>query len=82
MTPTLAESQALVQRVGDRSRLMVHENWRFRPWYRELKRWIAAGELGDVLLARMAMISSGLLRVPTAGVPRSIASRSCSTKNA
>jgi len=61
MTPTLAESQALVQRVGDRSRLMVHENWRFRPWYRELKRWIAAGELGDVLLARMAMISSGLL---------------------
>jgi predicted dehydrogenase len=40
---------------------MVHENWRFRPWYRELKRWIVAGELGDVLLARMAMVSSGML---------------------
>jgi predicted dehydrogenase len=40
---------------------MAHENWRFRPWYRELKRWIAAGELGDLVLARMAMISSGLL---------------------
>jgi predicted dehydrogenase len=62
MTPTLAESEALVRRVEGKSRLMVHENWRFRPWYRELKRWITAGELGDVILARMAMITSGLLR--------------------
>jgi predicted dehydrogenase len=61
MTPTLAESEALVRRVAGKCRLMVHENWRFRPWYRELKRWIAAGELGEVMLARMAMISSGLL---------------------
>src|SRR5712691_10545417 len=61
MTPTLAESEALVRRVKGKSRLMAHENWRFRPWYRELKRWIAAGELGDVLLARMAMITSGML---------------------
>ncbi len=61
MTPTLAESEALVRRVGDKSRLMVHENWRFRPWYRELKRWIDAGELGDIILARMAMLTSGLL---------------------
>lgn len=61
MTPTLAESEALVRRVEGKSRLMVHENWRFRPWYRELKRWLAGGELGQVLLARMAMISSGLL---------------------
>lgn len=61
MTPTLAESEALVRRVEGRTRFMVHENWRFRPWYRELKRWIAAGELGDVILARMALISSGML---------------------
>ena len=61
MTPTLVESEALVRRVEGKSRLMVHENWRFRPWYRELKRWITAGELGDVILARMAMITSGLL---------------------
>jgi predicted dehydrogenase len=61
MTPTLAESQALVRSVEGRTRLMVHENWRFRPWYRELKRWIAAGELGSVLLGRMSMISSGML---------------------
>ena len=61
LTPTFAESKALVGRVEGKSRLMAHENWRFRPWYRELKRWIAAGELGDVLLARMAMITSGML---------------------
>ena len=61
MTPTLAESEALVRDVGDRVRLMVHENWRFRPWYRELKRWIAAGELGEILLGRMAQIGSGFL---------------------
>ncbi len=61
MTPTLAESEALVRRVEGKSRLMVHENWRFRPWYRELKRWLEAGELGDVVLARMAMMTSGLL---------------------
>lgn len=61
LTPTLEESEAIVRRIEGKSRLMAHENWRFRPWYRELKRWIAAGELGEVLLARMAMITSGLL---------------------
>ena len=61
MTPTLTESEALVRRVEGKSRLMVHENWRFRPWYRELKRWIAAGEIGEVRLAHMDMISSGIL---------------------
>jgi predicted dehydrogenase len=38
LTPTLAESEALVRRVAGKSRLMAHENWRFRPWYRELQR--------------------------------------------
>ena len=61
LTPTLAEAEALVERVGSRVRLMVHENWRFRPWYRELKRWIADGLLGEIALARLATISSGFL---------------------
>jgi len=61
LTPTLAESEALVHRVEGKSRLMAHENWRFRPWYRELKRWMAAGELGELILARMATFTSGLL---------------------
>jgi D-apiose dehydrogenase len=61
MAPTLAESEALVRRVEGKSRLMAHENWRFRPWYRELKRWIVAGDLGEVLLARMSIITSGMI---------------------
>jgi predicted dehydrogenase len=61
MTPTLAESEALVRRVQGKIRLMAHENWRFRPWYRELRRWIEAGDLGGILLARMSMITSGML---------------------
>ncbi len=61
LTPTLAEAEALVRRVDGKCRLMVHENWRFRPWYRELRRWIAADDLGEIVLARMAMINSGFL---------------------
>jgi D-apiose dehydrogenase len=61
LTPTLAEAEALIRRVDGKIRLMVHENWRFRPWYRKLKSWIDAGELGDIRLATMAMINSGFL---------------------
>jgi predicted dehydrogenase len=61
LAPTLAEAETLVRRVGGRVRLMVHENWRFRPWYRELRKWLAAGEIGEVLGGFMAMFSSGLL---------------------
>src|SRR5262249_29579637 len=61
LTPTLADAEALVRRIDGKARLMVHENWRFRPWYRELKRWIDQGELGEVVLARMALLSSGFL---------------------
>jgi predicted dehydrogenase len=61
MTPTLEESQSLARRVAGKVRLMVHENWRFRPWYREIKKWIAAGEIGDITACQMALLSSGLL---------------------
>jgi predicted dehydrogenase len=61
LTPTLAEGEALLRQLRGRVRLMVHENWRFRPWYRTLGRWIADGELGESLHAEMTMMSSGLL---------------------
>src|SRR5579871_1505455 len=61
MTPTLAQSQALVRAVAGRTRLMIHENWRFRPWYRELKSWLDDGLLGDIAMARLSMLNSGLL---------------------
>jgi predicted dehydrogenase len=65
LAPTLEDAERLVRGVAGRTRLMVHENWRFRPWYRELRRWIAEGELGEIVLARLATISSGFL--PDAG---------------
>jgi predicted dehydrogenase len=61
LTPTLGESEALARAVAGRIRLMVHENWRFRPWYRELKKWIAAGEIGEITACQMTLLSSGLL---------------------
>jgi predicted dehydrogenase len=61
LTPTLAEAEALAERVRDRIRLMVHENWRFRPWYRLLSKWMAAGEVGEIFGGHLVMASSGFL---------------------
>jgi predicted dehydrogenase len=36
----------LVERSG--ARFMVHENWRWQPWYRKIKTLIEAGELGQL----------------------------------
>lgn len=62
LAPTFDEAQRLVDDVGGRVRFMVHENWRFRPWYRELRRWIDDGVLGVPSLVRMVVLSSGALR--------------------
>jgi len=45
----LATSRAMVDRA-DASGIIfaVHENFRFQPWYREIKRVMADGHLGDV----------------------------------
>ena len=61
LAPTLALSEALIRSVDGRVRLMVHENWRFRPWYREIKQWIDAGLIGHSLLGNMTLYSSGIL---------------------
>jgi predicted dehydrogenase len=61
LAPTLAEAHALVRQVTGRSRLMVNENWRFRPYYRQVKAWIAAGLIGRVVQFRLATRSSGLV---------------------
>lgn len=61
LAPTLAEAEALVRDVGERIRLMVHENWRFRPYYRQIKAWIADGSFGRLGSAAISLRSSGLL---------------------
>src|SRR5215470_10020728 len=61
LAPSLDEARGLARLVTGPARVMVHENWRFRPWYRELKGWVEAGELGAVLSGRLSETSSGLL---------------------
>jgi predicted dehydrogenase len=61
LTPTLGEAEALVRRVAGKHRLMVHENWRFRPWYRRLGDWVRGGDLGEARYGHMQVLSSGLL---------------------
>lgn len=46
--PTLQEAVEMAH-IADVSgvRVMIHENWRWQPWYREAKRRIDAGEIGE-----------------------------------
>lgn len=69
LAPTLEEAEGLVREVGGRVRLMVHENWRFRPYYRQVKAWLVEGRLGTVTQARLSVRSSGLLEPPGGGPP-------------
>ena len=49
MAPSLEECEAMVRHCGERGvRLLIHENWRWQPWYREAQRLIADGALGRV----------------------------------
>lgn len=57
----LAEAERTVASVPPQSRMMVHENWRFRAHYRLLKRWIEEGRLGVLRQASFEFFSSGMI---------------------
>lgn len=61
LTPTVAEAQALIDDVGDRVRFMVHENYRFRPHYVQVRKWIAEGRIGEIQHARMIVRSASMV---------------------
>jgi D-apiose dehydrogenase len=47
LAPTLAEARALAEHAREAGiRLIVHENFRFQPWYRETLRLLQRGVLG------------------------------------
>lgn len=49
LAPSHAEAEAIVAEAErNRVRFMVHENFRFQPWHRELKRRIESGAIGDL----------------------------------
>ena len=64
LTETVAEAEALIADVGDRVRFMVHENYRFRPHYMTVRRWIDAGRIGIVRHAQISCRGSGLCARP------------------
>jgi len=61
LAPTFDEAASLVSDVGGRARLMVHENWRFRPHYRRIAGWLRDDRIGAVHTAAMTLFTSGLV---------------------
>lgn len=59
-----AEAEAVVAGVVPPTRLMVHENWRFRAYYRVLKRWLDEGAAGDIRQVSFEFLSSGMVPGP------------------
>lgn len=49
LAPTFEESQKIVAYVKEKGvRFIVHENFRFQPWHREIKKLINNDEIGDL----------------------------------
>jgi D-apiose dehydrogenase len=70
LAPTLADAERLVadletdtpSEVGTSPvRLMVHENWRFRPHYRRIAEWLRRQRAGQLRTVTMSLLTSGLL---------------------
>jgi predicted dehydrogenase len=50
LAPTFEEAKAIVEEMRAAGvRFMVHENWRFQPWHREIRRLLDAGAVGERL---------------------------------
>jgi predicted dehydrogenase len=63
LATTLPAAEALVAGLPATPRLMVHENWRFRAWYRRLKQWLDEGLAGDVRQVSLDFMSGGMILV-------------------
>jgi predicted dehydrogenase len=72
MAPTLREAEEMVAEIGEKVRFMVHENWRFRPQYRQAAKWIAEGMTGPIREFRLLTQSSGLISKTEKGIPFAI----------
>ena len=61
LAPTFTDAASLVADIGGRARMMVHDNWRFRPHYRRIADWLRADRLGEIHTVTMSLFTSGLL---------------------
>lgn len=49
MAPTLVECEQMVRSCEQAGvRLLIHENWRWQPWYREIKQLYKQHQLGEI----------------------------------
>ena len=64
LAPDLQQAIELAAEVKDQTRLMVHENWRFRGYYRDAAAWLRAGRIGNVKQAQLTLLTSGVLPGP------------------
>ncbi|NBC83482.1 MAG: Gfo/Idh/MocA family oxidoreductase [Bacteroidetes bacterium] len=49
LAPNLSEAEEIIKIATDQNvRFMVHENWRFQPWYREIKKLFQAKTIGHI----------------------------------
>jgi predicted dehydrogenase len=61
LATNFALAQEMVADLPANTRLMVHENWRFRACYRRLKQWLDEGLAGDVRQVSLEFLSSGMI---------------------
>src|ERR1700674_2033371 len=61
LAPDLQQAIELAAEVKDQTRLMVHENWRFRGYYRDAAAWLREGRIGSVKQAQLTLLTSGVL---------------------
>lgn len=61
LCPSVAEAEDLARTIAAPARLMVHENWRFRPEYRAIGEIFARAAPGEIRAVRMRALSSGLI---------------------
>ena len=64
LAPNLQEATDLDAEVADLTRLMVHENWRFRGYYRDAAAWLRESRIGNVKQAQLTLLTSGVLPGP------------------
>jgi predicted dehydrogenase len=59
MAPSWEECRAMVRTcAAAKVRLLIHENWRWQPWYREIKRLLERGAVGTPFYASFVMRNS------------------------
>jgi predicted dehydrogenase len=64
LAPNLQQATELANEVRDLARLMVHENWRFRGYYRDAAAWLRKGRIGNIKQAQLTLLTSGVLPGP------------------